>query len=88
MPIYEYLCRDCGRTSSFLTLGVQVSLEPKCKNCGGSNLRKLVSRVAVIRSSPAGDDSPSWEENGSGGMSDGEPTGPPDDDDGMGSDLE
>jgi len=65
MPIYEYVCLDCGLTSSFLTLGIGVSLEPKCKNCGGSNLRKLVSRVAVIRSEAGGLDD--FDENDPGG---------------------
>lgn len=50
MPIYEYRCLDCGKTSTFLTLGVKVALDLKCQNCGGTNLRKLVSRVAVLRS--------------------------------------
>ena len=50
MPIYEYRCRDCGRKSAFITLSVTSPLEPKCRKCGGSNLEKLVSRVAVYRS--------------------------------------
>jgi putative FmdB family regulatory protein len=50
LPIYEYRCRDCGRKSAFLTLSVKSPLDPKCRKCGGSNLDKLVSRVAVSRS--------------------------------------
>ena len=50
MPIYEYRCRDCGRKSVYITLSVTSPLEPKCRKCGGSNLEKLVSRVAVSRS--------------------------------------
>lgn len=50
MPIYEYRCRDCGRKSAFITLSVTSPFEPKCRKCGGSNLEKLVSRVAVSRS--------------------------------------
>lgn len=50
MPIYEYRCRDCRKISTFLTLSVKSSLEPKCKKCGSANLEKLVSRVAVSRS--------------------------------------
>ena len=50
MPIYEYRCRDCGWKSVFITLSVKSALEPKCKKCGGLNLEKLVSRVAVSRS--------------------------------------
>jgi len=50
VPIYEYVCLDCGRTSSFLTPSFRVELEPKCEACGSPNMRKLVSRVAVLRS--------------------------------------
>lgn len=50
MPIYEYRCLDCGKKSTFLTLSISSPLEPRCKKCGGANLVKLVSRVAVSRS--------------------------------------
>ena len=50
MPIYEYRCEDCGKKSNFVTLSVGQAVELKCQACGGSRLRKLVSRVAVRRS--------------------------------------
>lgn len=50
MPIYEYRCGACGRKSTFVTLSVGAALEPVCQHCGGRDLRKLVSRVAVLRS--------------------------------------
>jgi putative FmdB family regulatory protein len=50
MPIYEYRCRDCGAKTTFVTLSVNAALDPKCRRCGGANLEKLVSRVAVLRS--------------------------------------
>jgi putative FmdB family regulatory protein len=50
LPIYEYRCRDCGRKSVFITLSVNSALDLKCKKCGGGNLVKLISRVAVSRS--------------------------------------
>lgn len=50
MPIYEYRCRACGKKSTFVTLSVGAALEPICQNCGGKGLRKLVSRVAILRS--------------------------------------
>jgi len=50
MPIYEFLCVDCGKKSTFITLSVGRALDPRCKACGSSNLKKLVSRVAVFRS--------------------------------------
>lgn len=50
MPIYEYRCEDCGRKSQFLTLAVGAAIDLKCPKCGGVRLRKLVSRVAILRS--------------------------------------
>jgi putative FmdB family regulatory protein len=50
LPIYEYRCEDCGKTSTFVTLSVGQTVDLKCQACGGSRLRKLVSRVAIHRS--------------------------------------
>ena len=50
MPIYEYRCRACGRKSQFLTLSAGAAYEAKCRGCGGTDLEKLVSRVAIHRS--------------------------------------
>jgi putative FmdB family regulatory protein len=50
MPIYEYRCNDCGKKTQVLTLTAKSAVEPKCRHCGGVNLKKLVSRVAVLRS--------------------------------------
>jgi putative FmdB family regulatory protein len=50
MPIYEYRCADCGRKTSILTLGIKSVPDVRCPYCGGTNLTKLVSRVAVLRS--------------------------------------
>ena len=50
MPIYEYRCSDCGKKTQVLTLSVRSAVEPKCRHCGGPNLVKHVSRVAVLRS--------------------------------------
>jgi putative FmdB family regulatory protein len=43
MPIYEYLCRDCGTRNEFLE-GVTREQEAKvCVDCGGEDLHKLIS---------------------------------------------
>ncbi|MGA9348415.1 MAG: zinc ribbon domain-containing protein [Anaerolineae bacterium] len=52
MPIYEYRCNDCGRRvtlfwRSFSELGEAL---PRCSFCGGEDLTRLASRVAVVRS--------------------------------------
>ncbi len=49
MPIYEYKCEECGKRQAFLVLsGREVSL--RCKLCGGTRLRRVVSRVRVALS--------------------------------------
>ena len=52
MPIYEYRCNNCGRRvtlfwRSFSEAGAAV---PRCSFCGGEDMTRLVSRVAVVRS--------------------------------------
>ncbi|MBN2205922.1 MAG: zinc ribbon domain-containing protein [Candidatus Aminicenantes bacterium] len=58
MPIYEFRCRDCGRTTSVLIRSLNQAFDPRCAACGGANLVKLVSRVAVRRS--AGGPADEW----------------------------
>ena len=63
MPIYEYTCHDCNRRVSLLwrSFADAQEREPVCPRCGGGNLTRLISRVAVVRSESsrldsAGDD--------------------------------
>lgn len=51
MPIYEYRCADCRRRVSIFYRSFDTAgSEPTCPRCGGSRLRRLISRVAVVRS--------------------------------------
>lgn len=50
MPIYEYRCAGCSRKTTVVTLSVKAAVDPVCRHCGGRNMAKLVSRVAVRRS--------------------------------------
>ena len=50
MPIYEYRCAACGAKTTVITLSIKSVVTPRCRSCGGTDLRKLVSRVAVLRS--------------------------------------
>jgi putative FmdB family regulatory protein len=50
MPIYEFACKDCNRTFSFLVGVGSDAEEPACPRCGGANLSKLISRIARIKS--------------------------------------
>ncbi len=49
MPIYEYSCNKCGKVSTFISLRVSEVIEPYCKFCGNRDLRKLISKVAVLK---------------------------------------
>ena len=55
MPIYEYRCGACGKRSSSL-LASYSSPDPACPHCGKTELRRLVSTFATVRSGDGGDD--------------------------------
>jgi len=52
MPIYEYRCQNCNaRTSVLWRSFSEVDSRPlRCARCSSTNLVRLVSRVAVLRS--------------------------------------
>ena len=52
MPIYEYYCQDCRRRVSvfFRTFSDASDAAARCPTCSGAHLRRLVSRVAVLKS--------------------------------------
>ncbi len=50
MPIYEYICRDCRKKSSFLVMKINEPFDAKCRRCGSSNLERVMSRFATVRS--------------------------------------
>ncbi len=52
MPIYEYRCQDCRhRVTIFVrSFSEAKDMEPQCPYCEGTNLNRLVSRVAVMKS--------------------------------------
>jgi putative FmdB family regulatory protein len=52
MPIYEYRCEKCGQVNEFLILGKQGQL--LCKQCGSSDLTKLLSAHNTPSSSSRG----------------------------------
>jgi putative FmdB family regulatory protein len=55
MPIYEYLCDECGKRSSTL-LPRFSSPDPACPHCGKPALRRLVSTFATVSSGEGGGD--------------------------------
>jgi putative FmdB family regulatory protein len=53
MPIYEYLCRACGKRSSILVLNLRNPPPAGCRQCGSSQMDRLLSRFASPKSEEA-----------------------------------
>ena len=49
MPLFEYLCLDCGQSNEALVLGS--TDQPICKACGSRNLKKLLSAHSAMSGS-------------------------------------
>lgn len=50
MPIYEYHCPTCGLRQSILSRTYSAPEAPRCRRCGGTGLRKLVSSFYAPKS--------------------------------------
>jgi putative FmdB family regulatory protein len=50
VPIYEYRCNRCQRRVSVFQRGIQGAAAAVCSHCGSTDLTRLISRVAVLRS--------------------------------------
>ncbi|HHE75129.1 MAG: zinc ribbon domain-containing protein [Deltaproteobacteria bacterium] len=51
MPIFEYVCSDCGQTSEILLTSTTDRV--KCTSCGSRKLKKLFSAHAAVSGSSA-----------------------------------
>ena len=50
MPIFDYLCVNCGKTSEILVTTTKDNLT--CSDCGSNNLKKLLSPHSSMSGSP------------------------------------
>ena len=50
MPIYEYLCPDCNGRFQKLVRGFSDPDDLACPRCSGTQVRRAISRVAVLKS--------------------------------------
>jgi putative FmdB family regulatory protein len=55
MPVYEFACNTCGAAVSVFIRSMSSAVNGRCERCGSTDLRRLVSRFAVIRSAAGGD---------------------------------
>jgi len=46
MPMFEYLCKECGHTTSFLEKPGS-SKEHVCEKCGSADMKKVFSSFAA-----------------------------------------
>ncbi len=53
MPIYEYRCRACKKTSTILVLSLANQSAAMCKHCGSLKVERLMSRFAAPKSEEA-----------------------------------
>lgn len=58
VPIFEYSCKDCGKSFEALELPGVEKKEPRCPDCSGTNVKKLISAPFLPSSvgKPANDD--------------------------------
>ena len=53
MPIYEYVCKACGKRSSLLFRSfASVEAKPRCPHCHSLRLSRQLSRPGLVRVSP------------------------------------
>ena len=46
MPLFDYLCLDCGKMTEVLVVG---SLdEPRCNDCGSQDVKKMLSAPSSL----------------------------------------
>lgn len=47
MPVYTYVCKDCGEKFDLLIGVTSEKVELKCKKCGSKNIQKILSEFSV-----------------------------------------
>jgi putative FmdB family regulatory protein len=50
LPLFEFKCKSCARKFTALVGVIADSAPPKCPACGSTDLSKLMSRFAAVRS--------------------------------------
>ena len=47
MPVYTYVCKDCGKKFDLLIGVTSEKTELKCKKCNSKNINKILSPFSV-----------------------------------------
>jgi len=54
MPVYDYVCRSCGRRVGLVMSFAEYDrATPACPHCAGTDLKRRLGRVAIARSEGA-----------------------------------
>jgi len=59
MPVYTYVCDDCGKKFDMLVGMTSEKAELKCVKCGSENIKKVFSSFSVGKANPSGPSCPS-----------------------------
>jgi putative FmdB family regulatory protein len=51
MPVYTYICKDCGKKFDLLIGMTSEKVEPKCAKCGSKEIEKIFGSFCVGSSS-------------------------------------
>jgi len=54
MPVYEFRCNACNAPVSVFVRSMSSPVAGKCEKCGSTDLRRLMSKFAVMRRSSGG----------------------------------
>lgn len=49
MPIYEFRCRECHRTTSIFVKSISTPVEAACASCGSRDLDRLIGRFGISK---------------------------------------
>lgn len=49
MPIYEYMCLDCGQVSEFLVKTMSGGEKQSCPHCGSRDMKRLLSAPSLLK---------------------------------------
>lgn len=69
MPIYEFSCPSCRRRTAVFVRSIGSAQAPVCEHCGTGGLRRVFSRVAVLR----GEDNLGFDESSLAGVDENDP---------------
>lgn len=53
MPLYEYICNNCGEEFEKMIRFTDEEISPVCPKCNSPEIHKKISRVGVFGSSSA-----------------------------------